>query len=240
MALTSINVPIKELKSPASWGSREAIKNVIGRGWAKFGGFFQQAAKTSNIPVEMLVAFATVESNLNPNAQAGVSMGAGQTPSTTGLMQWDRRDGYANEVLTNEFKTGRMSEAEKAILKRKGVKWDAKGNFSPITQAQQLDPELNILIGSIWIGQLADSIFHGEKESTLWGGKDGVTHLDRIIIVYNTGGGGEDGKKARFGNLDTLQLANKVNSTSRAYIKKAMGVDGALDIITKEFKGVIE
>jgi len=233
MALTSINVPIKELKSPPSWGSREAIKNVIGRGWAKYGKFFQQAAQTSNIPVEMLVAFATVESNLNPSAVNP------RQPQTTGMMQWNRNDGYANEVLSNEFKTGRMSEAEKAILKRKGVKWDAKGNFAPITAAQQLDPELNILIGSIYLGQYADSLYDGKKDATFWGGKDGITHLDRIIVVYNAGGGGEDGLKARSGKYNPLQLAKNVNSTSSTYIKKVMGVNGALDIITKEFKGII-
>lgn len=231
MALTSVNIPVKELKSPPSWGSREAIKNLIGKGWAKYGKYFQQASQTSNIPVEMLVAFATVESGMNPNAATG---------PTTGMMQWNRNDGYANAILEYEFKNGRMSEAEKAILKRKGVKWDASGKFAPITAAQQLDPELNILIGSIYLGQYADSMFRGEKESTLWGGKDGVTHLDRIVVVYNTGGGGKDGQKARSGQLDTVSLANSVNPTSSAYIKKIMGVGGALDIITKEFKGVIE
>jgi soluble lytic murein transglycosylase-like protein len=233
MALSNINVPVKELKSPPSWGSRAAIKNVIGRGWAKYGKFFQQAAQTSNIPVELLVAFAAVESNIDPNALNV------KQPQTQGMMQWDRRAGYADKVLTTEYKTGRMSEAEKAILKRKGVKWDAQGNFKPITLSQQLDPELNILIGSIYIGQYADSLYGGKKDDTFWGGKDGVTHLDRIIVVYNSGGGGDDGLRARSGQYDTLQLANKVNSTSRTYIKKVMGVDGALDIITKEFKGII-
>jgi len=231
MALTSVNVPVKELKSPASWGSRAAIKNLIGKGWAKYGKYFQQASQTSNIPVEMLVAFATVESGMNPNAATG---------ATTGMMQWNRNDGYANAILEYELKNGRMSEAEKAILKRKGVKWDVSGKFAPITAAQQLDPELNILIGSIYLGQYADSMFRGMKESTLWGGKDGVTHLDRIVVVYNTGGGGKDGQKARSGQYSTAELANQVNPVSSAYIKKIMGVDGALDIITKEFKGVIE
>ena len=61
-----------------------------------------------------------------------------------------------------------------------------------------------------------------------------ITFLKRVLYTS-----GKDGQKARSGQLDTVSLANSVNPTSSAYIKKIMGVGGALDIITKEFKGVI-
>jgi hypothetical protein len=239
MALSNIGVPHPGLKLPSSWGRRGDMVRLLTNGWTKYGGFFQQAAKTSNIPVEMLMAFAVVESNMNPNVQAGRVI-AGQTKSTTGLMQWDRRPGYADKILTNEFKLGRMSEAEKAILKRKGVKWDTNGNFQPITQNQQLDPELNILIGSIYLGQYADSIYQGKKEPIEWGRDGDKLRLDRMITVYNTGGGEGVGAKARTKLYKTpLELAKAANDTTSAYIHKIMGVDGALDVLTKELKSVV-
>jgi len=231
MATTgSLGIPNLKLKSPASWGSRKGIKDVISTGWGKYGKYFKQASETSNIPVEILTAFATVESNIKPV----------QNGATAGIMQWNRNEGYANKVLSNEFKLGRMSDKEKEILKRKGVKWDANGNFQPITAAQQLDPELNILIGSIYIGQYADSLFQGKKEFGDWGMSGGLIHMDRIIVHYNTGGGGNDGKLARSGKYTPDQLAGSINSTTATYIRKFLGVDGAMDIITSDLKDVVK
>jgi soluble lytic murein transglycosylase-like protein len=226
----SLGVPNLKLQSPEKWGNRKAIKDVISKGWAKYGKYFKQASETSNIPVEILTAFAAVESNITP-AQNG---------ATAGIMQWNRLEGYANKVLSNEFKLGRMSEKEKEILKRKGVKWDANGNFQPITASQQLDPELNILIGSIYIGQYADSLFKGKKEFGNWGMSDDKIHMDRIIVHYNTGGGNKDGELARSGKYSSDQLAGLVNSTTSAYIKKFLGVNGAMDIITSDLKDVVK
>lgn len=232
MAESSLSIPTAGLVSPTTWyKTRDGLKKAIEAGWTKYGKFFKSAAELSKIPVEMLVAFAAVESNMNPNAQNGMM---------TGMMQWNRKDGYANAMLKNEFKLGRLSEAEKEILKRKGVKWDANGNFQPITAAQQLDPELNILIGSIYIGQYADSIVNGKVDSPLWGTTDGIVHLDRIIICYNQGAGSSDSLKARSNKYSTpMELAN-VASGSLTYIKKVMGKNGALDVITSDLKDIVK
>ena len=81
MALSNIGVPHQGLKLPSNWGRRSDMVKLIKNGWAKYGKYFQQAAQTSNIPVEILLAFAAVESGINPSAATG---------ATTGMMQWNR------------------------------------------------------------------------------------------------------------------------------------------------------
>lgn len=240
MATSTVLIPQAGLKLPSGWGRRDNMVKMYKDGLLKYGNFFKQASETSKIPVSLLMAFAIVESGLNPKANAGEKMEGSPWRSTAGLTQWDRRKGYADKYLSNEFKLGRMSEKEKEILKRKGVKWDAQGNFAPITAEQQLDPELNILIGSIYVGQYADSIYGGKKDDVEWGKDGDVIRLDRIITVYNRGGGGKDGLNARSKKYPTaLALSKVVHPNASTYIHKIMGKDGALDVATKEFKDLI-
>ena len=85
-----------------------------------------------------------------------------------------------------------------------------------------MKPELNILIGSIILGQLVD---------TDWGTENGEIKLDRIISVYNAGAYGDTGKKARSKTYKTPKdLASAVNSVTRAYIQKILGTNGALQL----------
>jgi hypothetical protein len=145
-------------------------------------------------------------------------------------MQWNRD--YAKTQLEDELAKGRMTPDEKDKLAAFGIKFDKAGKTRVITQADQIKPELNILIGSIVLGQLVD---------TSWGTQDGVIRLDRVISVYNAGPYGDTGKKARLGNhASPLALANVVNATTRAYIQKIMGKDGALDIASSDLKDVIK
>lgn len=225
-----LSVPASGLKLPKSWGSRENMVQTLKKGWLKYGKFFQQAAETSKVPIQVLMAFAVVESTMNPNAATGL---------TTGMMQWNRGKGYADKVLETEFKLGRLSEKEKEILKRKGVKWDTNGKFQPITAAQQLDPELNILIGSIYLGQYMDSIVKGEKK-TPFAVDNGVLRIDRIVPLYNTGEGSKY-SIAAMNKKHATPLATALNSTgvTRDYIHKILGVDGAMDVLTNELKTIV-
>lgn len=239
MATSTILIPQAGLKLPSGWGRRDNMVKLYNKGINEYGKFFQQASETSKIPVSLLMAFAIAESTMNPKANAGYKMEGSPWRSTAGLMQWDRRKGYGDVYLSNEFKLGRMSEKEKEILKRKGIKWDAKGNFAPITAEQQLDPELNILIGSIYLGQYADSMIGGKKSAKEWGTENGIVRLDRIITVYNLGPYHRESEIAMNSGKTPLQLANSINSTTSSYIHKIMGKDGALDVATKEFKDLI-
>jgi hypothetical protein len=120
-----------------------------------------------------------------------------------------------------------MTKAEKDKLASYGITFDANGKTRAITNADQLKPELNILIGTIILGQLVD---------TDWGTENGEIKLERIISVYNAGAYGDTGKKARSKTYKTpLALANAVNTITSSYIKKILGTNGALDLV-KEIK----
>ena len=81
-----------------------------------------------------------------------------------------------------------------------------------------------------------DSLYDGGKFTGKWAidEKDQL-RLDRIIAVYNGGAYGDTGKKARTGNHPTASaLANDVNTTTRSYIAKMLGTNGAMDVASKE------
>lgn len=223
MATTTLAIPSAGLIAPTSWGSRAAIKGMLEKIWKNYGTFIKFASENSKIPSPMLSSFIAVESG--GNATAG-----GSSSKTQGLMQWNRD--YAKAQLEDELAKGRLTPDEKDKLAKFGIKFDASGKTRVITQADQIKPELNILIGSIVLGQLVD---------TTWGTQDGIIRLDRVISVYNAGPYGDTGKKARLGNHPSpLALANVVNTTTSSYIKKIMGKDGALDIATSDLKDIIK
>jgi hypothetical protein len=222
MATSSLPIPSKGLVSPESWATRESLKSILTNIETNYGKYFKFASETSRIPKEVLMSFCAVESGGNPKAGASGHV-------TQGLMQWNRT--FAKQLLEDELSQGRMSPAEKSKLAEFGIKFDAKGKTRNITNADQLKPELNILIGSIILGQLID---------TSWGTENGVNRLDRVIAVYNAGAFGATGKKARLGGHKTpLLLASDVNPITSAYIKKIMGKNGALEVITTDLKGQI-
>jgi len=225
MANLTVRVPQGDLVAPSSWGSRLAIKGTLQKIWDNYWNFIKEAAKNSKIPAPIITSFIAVESGGNPFA------GPNGHP-TQGLMQWNRK--YTKSTLERELSQGRMSDGEKTILAKYGIKFDANGKTREITNADQLKPELNIVIGTIILGQLID-------ES--WGTDADGIHLDRVISVYNAGAYGETGKKARqltTPKLDTAQkLSENVNSITSAYIKKILGRDGTLDIISSDLSTVI-
>lgn len=213
MSEVKLVYPAKGLKSPKSWGSSESIKKMMEKIYKDFGSAINFASKEANLPPKLIASFIAVESGGNPKAGASGHV-------TQGLMQWNRT--YAKSQLERELKEGRMTKAERDKLASYGIKFDANGKTRAITNADQLKPELNILIGTMLLGQLVD---------TDWGTEDNEIKLDRIISVYNAGAYGDTGKKARSKQYKTPEaLANAVNPTTRAYIQKILGVEGALDL----------
>jgi soluble lytic murein transglycosylase-like protein len=218
MAQVKLIFPASGLVSPSSWGSKESIKKMMEKIYNDYGTYIDFVAKESNLPKEMIASFIAVESGGNPKAGSSGHV-------TQGLMQWNRT--YAKSQLEKELKEGRMTEGEKKKLSDYGIKFDANGKTRVISNADQLKPELNILIGTIILGQLVD---------TAWGTEDGEIKLDRVITVYNAGAYGDAGKKARSKTYKTpKQLADAVNPVTRAYINKILGLNGALHL-TKEVK----
>jgi len=213
MAQVQLKYPAEGLTSPTSWGSPESIKNMMAKIYKNYGSFISFVAQESNLPEKMIASFIAVESGGNEKAGASGHI-------TQGLMQWNRT--YAKAMLEKEKKEGRMTKAEQDKLASYGIKFDANGKTRAITNADQLKPELNILIGTMTLGQLVD---------TDWGTEDGEIKLDRVISVYNAGAYGDTGKKARSKQYKTPKaLAQVVNPISRSYISKILGLNGALDL----------
>ena len=205
--------PASGLTAPSSWGSAESIKKMVDKIDKDYGTYIDFVAKESNLPKKMITSFIAVESGGNPKAGASGHV-------TQGLMQWNRT--YAKAQLEKELKEKRMTKGEKDKLASFGIKFDANGKTRAITNADQLKPELNILIGTIILGQLVD---------TDWGTENGEIKLDRVIAVYNAGAYGDTGKKARSKVYKTPKdLANAVNSVTSSYIKKILGTNGALHL----------
>jgi hypothetical protein len=210
-------------------GTEEQLIKMMRAGIGKYGKYFQFASQMSGLPIEMLIAFSAAESRVGGN------VGAPGHP-TRGIMQWNRA--YAKSILENEVSMGRMTDEEKSKLAEYGIIFDANGKTRVITEADQMKPELNILIGSIIIGQLADSYLQGKSpDPNSWGTENGKVRLDRIICVYNAGPNGETGKEARFGNHSTpYALSKVVNPTSRAYIRRLMGKGGFYDLLINKMQ----
>ena len=224
MANLTFSVPTIGLISPPTWGSRDAIKGQINNIWNKYGNFFKFASNESGINVKILVAFCSVESGGNPTA-------GGSGSATQGLMQFNKN--YVKEQLKNEFTSGRLSDAEKSKLASYGFTFDKLGNTRDFTQADLVKPELNILIGSMIISQLADQS---------WARDNGVLRIDKIIVVYNAGMYGKWGKIAiNTPTINPKDLHDKLtgNNTTQSYLRKMLGKDGALDITNSDFSGTI-
>jgi|688.fasta_scaffold87103_2 soluble lytic murein transglycosylase-like protein len=217
MATSTLLIPSEKLISPMSWGSRQSIKTMLERILYNYGTFITFASENSKLPKSVIASFIAVESGGNSKAGASGHI-------TQGLMQWNRT--YAKANLETEYAEKRLTPAEIQKLASFGIKF-TNGKTRAITNADQLKPELNILIGSIILGQLAD-----EKWAT---DSNGSLRLDRMIAVYNAGAYGDTGKKARFGeHLTPYDLAKAVNPTTSGYISKILGKDGAMDILTSD------
>lgn len=238
MATTTISAPKANLISPSSWGSRDAIKGQVSNIMKKYGSYIKMASENSKIPPQVIASFIAVESGGKPLA-------GGSSSPTQGLMQWNRT--YGKNILETEYRMGRLTPEEKSILAKYGITFNAEGKTRAITQADAIKPELNILIGSILLGQYADS-YHDGGKSTLVGGvprkwavddASNELRLDRMIAVYNAGAYGDAGKKARTGTYATAKsLADSVNSVTRSYIKKMLGVNGAMDVASTDLKSL--
>lgn len=224
MANYTLIAPVLDIPaSPVSFGSREAIKNLILKGWAKYWKAFKTASEATNIPVKILVAFATIESGLNATAGSG---------ATKSIMQLNHN--FVNEQLKNEFLSGRLSDLEKSELAKYGFKFDSKGNTRLYTAQDNLNAPLNILVGAIILGQLFDQPF-GHND-------DGTFNLANVITTYNTGLYSSSTKKIKANRPQSTKATHDLlagNTVTQSYIRKALAQNSVLDILTKELNTVV-
>jgi len=223
MALYNVTAPQGGLQSPKSWYEfRSDLAKETLNVYKRYEPYLKFASQASKIPVPVILGFIMVESN-------GIPTAGGKGSATQGLMQWNRN--FAKAQLEYEYEKGRLSPAEKSKFAEYGIVFDKNGKTRNITSADQVKPELNILIGSMILGQLMD-----EK----WASVGGKLRLDKVIAVYNAGAFGETGKKARLGNHPSAAaLSNDVNMVTKAYINKLLGKDGVIDVISTDLKSQV-
>ena len=219
MATLTLSAPMTtpvSLVSPTYWyKTRDGLKTQMIKRWKEYGSYIKKFAKTSKVPEEIIFAFMMVESG-------GNSVAGGESSATQGLMQFNKNyvAGTPNSTLGKEYLQGRLSDVEKEILAKYGFKFDKSGNTKAFTQADLVKPELNLLVGSIILGQFIDST---------WGtDPDGTIRMDRIIARYNWGPAGFERNKLGTASFNTVY--NNIPSTTKAYIQKMLGKNGALDI----------
>jgi soluble lytic murein transglycosylase-like protein len=235
-----LQIPVVGLQAPKTIGSRQTVKNTLKNIIDNYGKYIKVASEESNIPAPVITAFIGVESGGDALASAS---GRGTCHATIGLMQWNRQ--YTKATLEKEFSTGRLSDVEKGILAKYGIKFDKNGKTRAINCNDQKQPELNILIGTIILGQIISEI---ASKSKGWAVEDNdVLRLDKVISVYNGGAFSTAGKMAQTSTLrgvpvDTTSvkkfrdLVATFNPTTKKYVDVIMGKDGFLDVLTSELK----
>lgn len=229
----NLNIPAKDISSPESRNSWVSVLNNIKN---SFGKSIAYSAYLTKVPSEVIASSIAVLSGGNPNARKG--------QDNQGLMAWDYK--FMNNIVQGEKRMGRISPSELDYLKKFNLSFPNDG-FAlnrRITPADQLNSELNIFLGSMYLGQLLDSYHSGGNSSPLskspnkkWAIDNGTIRLDRVIGVYLTGPRGEEneGKIIRLENIPSSKaLTDKLPSILSTKIKSLVGLNGALDVTTKE------
>ncbi len=198
------------------------VKEKMTAIYNSFKGIIDSVSSISNIPKELLKSFIFIESAGKSDAISGAG--------AVGLMQLIPAS--ASDILVMENKKKRFNDQEKAILtkylgnrftdgilkmKFLGDKVTVNGVTSAtwITKEDLMNPELNVLIGAIFLGLLID-------EET---DKKGL-RLDRVVLRYNRGYFSKIDKA-----LDLPALVVNQPTESKNYIYKLLGTNGTLDLL---------
>jgi soluble lytic murein transglycosylase-like protein len=186
----------------------------------KYGTLIREASRLTNVPLELILSFAFIESG--GDAMAVSKAGA------VGIMQLQPQS--ATDMIHLEYSKERLSDEEKSVLRQTlktrldcifkmkfmSHKLPCNNNTGAVvTKSDLFNPAFNILVGSIYLGILLDQ--HTEK---------GVVRLDKIVYRYNRG---------YFSKPKDYPIENIIASTNeetRGYILKLAGKNGLLDLIT--------
>jgi len=215
MGHLNINIPLTEKSyyTPiVAKQNEEKIKNVI---IPRFGKYIDNISVLTNVPAQLIQSIIFIESGGNQNASS---------PYAVGLMQV----GFAtaSDTLVKEKGLGRLRDGEIKILKKYlGSRYSLLDKVKPnqktigktfITKADLLNPEFNILVGSILLKQLIDEF----SENTL--------RLDKVVVIYNGGRTGSVAKKIIPFKGTTDEMITQVPKETANYIKKLIGNNGVL------------
>lgn len=203
---------------PQNKSKLDSIKNA-------YSAIINYVSKITNVPVLLILAFIFIESSGNPNAVSGAG--------AVGLMQL--MPASASDILVMEKMKDRLRPEESAILTKylgarftDGIlKMKYLGNkvavpgykdkaATWVTKEDLLKPELNILIGSIYLSMLL------AEES-----KNNNLRLDRVVVRYNKG----YRSSLPSGNIDNVLASKDVPEESKNFILKLLGKRGVMDTL---------
>lgn len=202
---------------------RSAIRKKLDSIYADYAKEIKFVSSITNVPEKLITSFIFIESAGNPKATS--SAGA------VGLMQLIPAS--ASDILFLENQKKRLTDAEKKVLAEKLgnrftngllkmrylgdlVKVGNSISSTFVTKEDLLDPLLNILIGSIYLGLLVDE--HNEG---------GNLRLDKVVIRYNRGYFSDNKGKNLLGSID--DIVARVPTESKNYVLKLLGKNGTLD-----------
>lgn len=201
---------------------------------SNYGRIIDLVASVTNVSAKVIASFIFIESRGNEKAESFVCKASAPYECPVGLMQITAET--ATGVIFYENKQGRLLPEEKAILQKyisqdklnciysmqyfghpvKCSKITLKGGnkVGQIIEKKDLfHPELNILIGAMLIGQLADQ--HTEN---------GAIRMDKVVVRYNAG----YFYKPQGNTIE--QTVAMVPAESRNYIYKLLGQNGVLSL----------
>jgi soluble lytic murein transglycosylase-like protein len=197
-----------------------AIRQKVDSIKAAFGKSIAEIAKLTKVSENILYGFIFIESAGNPIAY-------NKSSGATGLMQLV--PAAASDIVVLENKQKRLTEPEKTILRKylgsrldcilsmkyMGHKLSCNNNVGvSITKEDLYQPELNVLIGAIYLGQLIDQFT-----------ENGLVRLDKVVLKYNRG------LFARIIGTTVKEVYDNANTESRNYISKLAGENGVLHIL---------
>lgn len=219
MALLKVEIPhIKSsfYSDTAAMLNKKKVEDVIR---PKYGNIINRVSKMSNIPSHLIESFIFIESGGNEKAETKWAVGLMQVGAST-----------ASDVLVKEKGAGRMNEEEVKIVKKYlGDKWKLLEGVKPnqkslgktfVTREELLNPEFNILVGTMYLGQLVDEFV-----------ENGKPRLDKVVVVYNRGRFDAVSKKVIPFKGDTEEMKSIVPSGTYSYIEKLLGKNSLLEVL---------
>lgn len=195
-----------------------------------YGSYISQAANLSNVPRKLIISFIFIESAGKKDVLSFICNSNSPEKCPVGLMQLTPET--ATNVIYIENKNKRLSAAEKkllysllgkektdCILSMQYMNQKLKCNDNTgvsITVDELKNPQLNIFLGTMLIGQYIDQY-----------SENGKLRLDKVIIAYNKSP--NTAKKAGASIEEAVQ--NLPEETSR-YIYKLLGIGGTLHLLS--------
>jgi soluble lytic murein transglycosylase-like protein len=216
--LNGINITLPAVESAFySPDQIPANRSKINQIKSNYGGYVNNISVLTKIPDTLLYAMIFIESTGNPSAHSGKAVGLMQVSPVS-----------ATDIVFKEHKTGRLSNQERAIIQQylgtrasQIYSMRSPGQKQFISENDLYNPELNILIGAILLGQLIDESVEGD-----------TLRLDKVIVRYNSGYYSFSRGKDLVG--DTMTVLSRLNPETGAYIRKLLGPNGVLEILEAE------